>query len=92
MSSRRTAVVPIYCVLLLVGGQWPMTSPAYAAAFTVNNISDTHDAKPGDGICAIPNSKNVNSVGQSLYGLGTSCALRAKYWRSDRHDRGQSKD
>jgi hypothetical protein len=59
MSSRRTAVVPIYCALLLVGGQWPMTSPAYAAAFTVNNISDTHDAKPGDGICAIPNSKNV---------------------------------
>ena len=59
MSSRRTAVVPIYCALLLVGGQWPMSSPAYAAAFTVNNISDTHDAKPGDGICAIPNSKNV---------------------------------
>jgi acyl dehydratase len=35
---------------------------------------------------------STNSVGQNLFGQGMSCALRAKYWRSDRHDRGQTKD
>ena len=59
MIFRRTTAVPFFCTLLLLGAQWLITSPVHAAVFTVNNISDTHDAKPGDGICAIPNSKNV---------------------------------
>jgi len=35
---------------------------------------------------------STNSVGQNLYGQGTSCPLRAKYCRCDRRDRSQAKD
>src|ERR1700757_1713332 len=41
-------------------------------------------------VSLVPDS--MSFVGKNLGGQGTSCALRAKYWRCDRRDRNQTKD
>jgi len=59
MFTRHATISSILGALVLICSGWPSTTPAYAAGFTVNNISDVHDAKPGDGLCEIPNGKGV---------------------------------
>lgn len=56
MANRIRRASPLILVLLflmvsLVIGA-PPQGPVYAATFTVNNLSDSVDANPGDGICA----------------------------------------
>jgi len=59
MFTRQSTIVSVLTALILVTSGWPSATPVYAAGFTVNNISDVHDAKPGNGLCEIPNGKGV---------------------------------
>jgi CSLREA domain-containing protein len=49
-SLRFLLVSPVLLVGLALTG--PLAPGLYAASFTVNTRADTHDARPGNGVCA----------------------------------------